>query len=167
MRKSELAPYVKLAEKYIQQFADHEGVADARHWCERFIYTAPPGPEYASRLMTGDQRLCRWLKKLAQHGVTGARVLAVVIALYLYRESNPLQFVSDGHWRAILAWHVLRLAPAPRMQTWGAGTSRLKYDRIGQKLRSALTKRIENNIGVACLLMARALTTPQKDYTKW
>ena len=160
MRKSELAPYVKLAEKYITQFSDHEGVARARQWCDSFIYTAPPGPAYQSRHLTGDQRLCRWLQVLAQHGVTGQKMLAVVVAMHLYRESDARQFVSDEMWRATLARHVLRLVPAPS----GYGTvPRKRYDRIGQKLRSALVKRIESNIGVACLLMARALTPQQKE----
>jgi hypothetical protein len=158
VRRADLRPYVRRVQRYIQANASHPGITAALDWLHTFIYAAPQGPAFPSRRATGEQRLNRWLNRIANSGVHLDEALAVIVAMYLYREMNPRAFVSDAHFRAMLAHHFCRLAPAPFMQTYRGGTGAKRYDRIGASLRKALRQQIEQSVGVVALLMARALT---------
>jgi len=155
--KSELKAYKRLAAKYIAANRAHSAIAAALRWLHNLLYNSPAPPTHPNRRMSPQQRSLRFLSRLAKNGVTAEGTLCLIVALEMMREHDPFTFVSDAHYRAMLAHHVCRLAPGPFVAVWRGGIGGRKYDRLSVGTRNFLASKVISSIGLVALGAARAI----------
>jgi hypothetical protein len=160
--KSELRPYKRLALKYIETNREHPAIAAGLRYMHHLIYASPAPPTHPSRRMSPAQRALRYISRLAKNGVSAEEALALVVSIHMLRDHDPSCFVSDDHFRAMLAHHWCRLSGGPWVQTYRAGVGARRYDRLGVGLRKYISAKINDAIGVMALGCARAILNVEK-----
>ena len=162
IRVAELQPFIDLTRRYIKKHAEHPQIAEELRWLYDLIHGPRQRIEFLPRGATPKQRLSRWLDRLADQNVHEVDALAMLVALYQFRETYPRDFKSDRHFRHQLVIRLLRMVRAPRLEAWGGGKAIYRYDRITVAVREALGERIESRLGLLCLRIARLLTPTLK-----
>jgi hypothetical protein len=156
IRKVEVQPFVALAKAYIVKHQGHPKVAEALTWIERLIYSSGPAP--APRVKASPQdRVLRFLEKMRGKELDPVDALALVVAMFTYREFDPRQFRSDRHFWHQLAIRFLRQVTSGHKPHSKSGVMYCKYDGINVGVREYIGPALNRNLGVLSLTIARMI----------
>jgi hypothetical protein len=108
--KRELVANVEEVTAFLERYKNHESIKAATGWIDRLLHWAAKG---------GHVRAREHWARLSHAGVTGQRILATQIALYVFVRLNS-DFDYGRPFRLQLGHCVGRLAPLRKVRYWNA-----------------------------------------------
>ena len=149
------------ATSFLQRFASHRGVSNARSFLQGWIDASSKGdstkPAYAH------------VARIARHGVGAEQALAACVAVYLLRRRRPNVFRDDLAFTFGSSRAVLGLAPRDRKKDYfhkKSGTTTTTYITPKAAELRAMGRAIEESIGVLLLRAAAWIDGTMKDHIK-
>lgn len=106
--KRELQANVEEVLAVLERYKDHASIKAATGWIDRLLHWAAKG---------GHVRAREHWARLSHAGITGQRILAIQIALYVFVRLNS-DFDYGRPFRLQLGHCVARLAPLPKIRYW-------------------------------------------------
>jgi hypothetical protein len=158
LKRRWLADYAATAAAYIDQIrsmppetSPRQQLTLAEHWLRSWFAQSSGSINFRpGQSLTVRTR--RWVANAVRHDLTTEKALALVVAVYCYREAWEGFFEDQAHFQHQLA--KILLEPRPRRPEWmGARRYEIMGFRLGQHIGSAL----HQGIGTFCAFTASAL----------